>query len=97
MTSVLESGFRDDLTEAHRATIAAVGRAGAWWSGPERCAIALEVRRASVHADLPPWQAPSSIDGMIGEDHLLPAGPVRRSPVKRNSVEQCHEPLGPDR
>ena len=76
MTSVLESGFRDDLTEAHRATIAAVGRAGAWWSGPQRFAIASEVRRAFEHADAPPWQAPSSIDGMISEDHVLPAAAV---------------------
>ena len=76
MTSVLESGFRDDLTEAHRATIAAVGRAGAWWSEPQRFAIASEVRRAFEHADVPPWQAPSSIDGMISEDHVLPAAAV---------------------
>lgn len=76
MTSVLESGFRQDLTEAHRATVAAVGRAGTWWSGPERCAIAAEVRRSFDHAELPPWQAPSTIDAMIDEDHLLPAAAI---------------------
>lgn len=37
---------RDDLAASHRRAFAELSRAGAWWSGAERVAIATEVRRA---------------------------------------------------
>lgn len=72
MGTIVESGCRNDLVAAHCEVIAAAARPGAWWSGAERIAIVNEVRRGLRHPDLPPWQAPSSIDGMLGEGHVLP-------------------------
>jgi hypothetical protein len=74
--SVLESGFRDDLVEAHRAVAESVCRPGTWWDGQERRAIALEVRTASTHHDLPPWEAPSQVEGLIADDHVLPEAAI---------------------
>ena len=37
---------RRDLREAHERAFDRLSRAGTWWSGPERLAIAEEVRRA---------------------------------------------------
>lgn len=53
-----------------------VSRPGTWWTGAERTAIAAEVRRARQHTDLPPWEAPSGIDGLIADDHVLPVAAV---------------------
>jgi hypothetical protein len=78
--SILGSGIRSDLVEAHGAVVAAVARPGTWWTGAERHAIASEVRRAVDNADLPPWQAPSGCDpdhpAAIPADHPLPAAAV---------------------
>ncbi|MEM7287799.1 MAG: alkylhydroperoxidase-related (seleno)protein [Actinomycetota bacterium] len=75
MHSILESGFRPDLVEAQRGVLANAARAGAWWTGEERLAMAAEVRRARDHADLPPWEAPSTA-GLVADDHVLPAAAV---------------------
>ena len=56
--------------------MAELGAPGTWWTGTERVAIAGEVRRAMAHSDLPPWEAPSSIDGMIDDQHPLPTAAV---------------------
>jgi hypothetical protein len=68
---------RDDLVDAHRATAAAWARPGAWWSAADRLAIVAEVRRrlrdSSSGDELPPWVAPSTVDGLIDRDHPLPA------------------------
>ncbi len=78
--SILGSGFRTDLVDAHEAVAATVTRPGTWWTGAERRAIALEVRRALDHVDLPPWLAPSGQDqdhpAAIPADHPLPAAAV---------------------
>ncbi len=78
--SILGSGIRSDLVEAHRAVAAAVAAPGTWWTGRERHAIASEVRRALVHAELPPWQAPSGCEAdhpaAIPADHPLPPAAV---------------------
>jgi hypothetical protein len=72
MGTILESGFREDLVHAHTSSVAAFGTSGACWSATERLAIGTEVRRALEHRDLPPWHAPSA-NGLIADDHLLPA------------------------
>lgn len=64
--------IRSDLVEAHRATVESWARPGIWWSGPERLAMVAEVRRARVADELPPWVAPTTVDGLIDPDHLLP-------------------------
>lgn len=78
--SILGSGIRSDLVEAHRGVAAAVARPGTWWTGPERHAIASEVRRALANTDVPPWMAPSSCDpdhpAAISADHPLPAAAI---------------------
>lgn len=74
--SILEAGFRDDLVEAHRAVAESACRPGTWWNGEERRAIAVETRTALGHRDLPPWEAPSQVDGLIADDHPLPAAAI---------------------
>ncbi|MEM7326721.1 MAG: alkylhydroperoxidase-related (seleno)protein [Actinomycetota bacterium] len=78
--SILEANIRTDLVDAHRGVAAAAARAGTWWTGAERHAIASEVRRALANADLPPWQAPSVSEpghpAAIPADHPLPAAAV---------------------
>ena len=76
MSTILEAGLRDDLTQAHRGVIDAVATAGAWWTAAQRSAIAAEVRVALDHAEWPAWQAPSTVDGLIDPDHPLPASAV---------------------
>ncbi len=41
---------RDDLDAAHRKILAGFSRPGTWWSGPERAALAAEVRAARSDA-----------------------------------------------
>lgn len=78
--SILGSGLRSDLVEAHGDVVAAVARPGTWWTGVERRAIASEVRRALANPDLPPWLAPSACDpdhpAAIPADNPLPAAAV---------------------
>lgn len=78
--SILGSGLRADLVDAHAGVAAAVARPGAWWTGSERLAIASEVRRALANADLPPWVAPSGCGpdhrAAIPADHPLPPAAV---------------------
>lgn len=79
-SSILQSGIRHDLVDAHAKVAAAVTASGAWWTGVERAAIAGEVRRALHHRDLPPWQAPSSLapdhPAAIMADHPLPGAAI---------------------
>lgn len=75
-TTILDSGVRRDLVDAHRNAMAAIGAVGTWWTSAQRLAIAAEVRRAGEHTHLAPWDAPSSIDGLIAADHPLPAAAV---------------------
>jgi alkylhydroperoxidase family enzyme len=75
-SSILESGFREDLVNAHRGVIESLAEPGTWWDAAQCVAIASEVRRALAHADLPPWAAPSVQEGMIADDHLLAAAAI---------------------
>ncbi len=74
--TVLDTGWRTDLLDAHRSVIDRIGQPGTWWTAAERVAIAAEHRQALDHADLPPWEAPSGIEGMIAPDHPLPPAAV---------------------
>ncbi len=71
-----ERGVRRDLVDAQTTFVSQLAGPGTWWTGAERVAIAAEVRRARLHADLMPWQAPSTIDAMIPDDHTLKAAAV---------------------
>ncbi len=71
-SSILESGFREDLVDAHRGVIESLAEPGTWWDGAQCVAIASEIRQALAHAELPPWAAPPLQEAMIADDHLLP-------------------------
>lgn len=75
-TTILDTDWRSDLVDAHRSVVLRIAEPGTWWSGAERVAIAAEHRRALDHADLPPWEAPSGIEGMVAADHVLPPAAV---------------------
>lgn len=60
---------RPDLEAAHRDAWDALGHAGTWWTGEQRVELARTALAAMTGDDpLPPWIAPSSVDGR------LPAG-----------------------
>ena len=65
---------RPDLDAAHRQAWDAIGRPGTWWTGLQRVDLARTAVAAMTSADpLPPWVAPSSVDGW------LPARPAAPS------------------
>ncbi|MEM8923623.1 MAG: alkylhydroperoxidase-related (seleno)protein [Actinomycetota bacterium] len=67
---------RADLADAHRDTFESWASAGNYWTGAERLAIAAEVRRARAADELPPWVGPSTVEGLVADDHVLPAAAV---------------------
>lgn len=67
---------RDDLAAAHQAQLERWSRPGTWWTAAEKQAIVAEARRARSSDPLPAWVVPSSVDGLIPDDHLLPASAV---------------------
>ena len=46
---------REDMTAALRKSWADIGRAGTWWTGPERVAVAALARVERVQRNEPPW------------------------------------------
>ncbi len=70
--TIVDADIRADLQDAHASFVEALGDPGTWWTGAERVAIVDEARRAMEHAQRPPWEAPSTITGMIGDGHPLP-------------------------
>jgi len=75
-TTIARAGVRDDLVAAHTDWIASLAAAGACWSGAEKVALAGEVRRAMQNSEIPPWEAPSTIEGLIDADSPLPQAAV---------------------
>jgi len=85
--------IRDDLPEAHRAAWRWIASPGAWWTGPERVAIAAEARRApgcarcrEAKASLSPQAVPGEHDSAgalpapaIDAAHRLATDPARLS------------------
>lgn len=74
--SIVLADIRDDLATSHREVIEGLSSPGAAWTSAERIAIATEVRSALGNSDLAPWQAPSTVPGLISQDHLLPSAAV---------------------
>jgi hypothetical protein len=67
---------RPDLDKAHFETVEAWAQPGDWWTAAERLAMVKEVRRARGADELPPWVRPTTVEGLIEADHLLPAGAI---------------------
>jgi hypothetical protein len=64
---------RADLLEAQRGTWAALARPGTWWTGRQRVELAGTALAAMTAAEpLPPWVAPSTVDGLLGDDLAAP-------------------------
>ncbi len=68
--------IRAEIRDSHAAAAQHWSSPGTWWSAKERVAIVNEVRTAWDAAPLPPWQAPSTIDGFIAADHCLPGAAI---------------------
>lgn len=84
--------IRNDLVDAHRYAWAAIAQAGNWWSGPQRVAIATEVRQAwfcAYCAERKEALSPHALSGShtvvctelpaaaIEAIHLITTGPAR--------------------
>ena len=67
---------RPDLADAHRETVEDWAQPGNHWTGAERLAMVAEVRRARAADELPPWVAPTTVDGMIDDGHPLPPAAI---------------------
>lgn len=67
---------RDNLDAAHAAVVDRWAQTGTWWTGAERLAIVAEVRRARDADELAPWVAPSTVEGLVADDHPLPSAAV---------------------
>ncbi|MCP5029533.1 MAG: hypothetical protein GY929_24950 [Actinomycetia bacterium] len=63
--------IRDDLASAHQAQFDRWARPGTWWTAAERTAIVAEARRARAAEPLPAWEPPSSVEGLVPDDHPL--------------------------
>ena len=72
---------REDLTTALRRSWADIGRPGAWWSGPERVAIAALARAERMKRNEPPWR----------RDHSQPLA----APLPEKAVEAARK-IGAD-
>jgi hypothetical protein len=65
---------RPDLDAAQRLAWAALGRPGTWWTGGQRLELAATALAALTAAPpLPPWVAPSTVDGHLPADLAAPA------------------------
>lgn len=70
----MDAAIRPDLAAAHRQAWDALGRAGTWWTGPQRVELAGTALTAMTGArPLPPWVAPSSVDGWLPADPVAPS------------------------
>ncbi len=70
-----DAGVRPEIEAAHQRLLDHLQTPGEWWSSTERLAIAQEVRRARTADPLPPWIAPSTVDGLVPAGHQI-ASPV---------------------
>jgi hypothetical protein len=68
--------IRDEMFTSHQAALDHWSSAGTWWTAAERVAVVDEVRAAWDAPELPPWTAPSMVDGLIADDHLLPSAAI---------------------
>ena len=80
--------IRSDLAEAQATAWREIGRPGTWWTGPERVAIAAEVRHAPGCALCAARKLALSPNA-VGGDHSaitdLPAAAIDRKSTRLNS------------
>ncbi|HCB34028.1 MAG TPA: hypothetical protein DEP69_02310 [Acidimicrobiaceae bacterium] len=69
---------RDELASAHAEILRRWSAPGTWWTARRRQAIVTQVRAALDADPLPPWVAPSSVEGLLDDDAagLLPSAAV---------------------
>jgi hypothetical protein len=75
--------IRQDLAAIHAAQIDALGDPGAWWSGPQRIALAEAARQAPCEAGVvgPAEPRRSHTRSIVRGSRSIPAGStVQRSP-----------------
>ena len=63
---------RSEIVASHDAAIRHWAAAGTWWTAAERLAIVEESRTAWDSPELPPWVAPTTVEDLIFDDHVLP-------------------------
>ena len=73
MSNIADLNVRSDLLIAHRQAWDALGRPGTWWTGDQRLELAATAM-AAMTGDrvLPPWMAPSTVDGFLAGDLVAP-------------------------
>lgn len=93
--------MRDDLADAHLATLGHWAAPGTWWTAEQRLALVAEVRRARAEPAAPAWHAPSTLDPE--RLRTLPVPPAAVDAVWRitrhpgSLVESWYEAIvGPD-
>jgi hypothetical protein len=71
---IVDLNVRADLVSAHRQAWDALGLPGTWWTGRQRRELAATAIAAMTgdHV-LPPWTAPSTVDGFLAGDAVAPA------------------------
>jgi hypothetical protein len=68
-----ELAVRADLVEAYRTSWRHLAGPGSWWDGAQRLALARVAAEAySAEEPLPPWVAPSTVDGVLADDLPVP-------------------------
>jgi alkylhydroperoxidase family enzyme len=65
--------MRPELVAAQSTALSHWASPGSFWTGAQRLAVVAEVRRARDADALPPWVAPTTVDGLVPTDPPLPA------------------------
>ena len=74
MPRITDMALRTDLVAAHEQAWAALARPGTWWTGHQRVELASTALAAMTDDDpLPPWTAPSTVEGRLAGDLVAPA------------------------
>lgn len=93
--------IRVEILSSHAAVVRHWAAPGTWWSAAERLAIVEESRRAWDGPELPPWESPSTVEGLVPEDHALPAAAIdliwRLTNHVATLTPSWHESYVPDR
>jgi len=70
----MRAEVRSDLATVHRQAWDALALPGTWWSGAQRVELAATAVAAMTDTSpMPPWTAPSTVDGWLGADLAAPA------------------------
>ena len=71
-----ELPIRPEIISTQSAALEHWASPGTWLTAVERTAVVEEVRRARDADELPPWIAPSTVEGLIPDDHPLPSAAI---------------------